>query len=491
MGCGDQPQEPTGGAGGTTTTAPAGGGGSGGTGGDTGGTGGTGATGGTGGTGGAMVCTPGETMDCYDGPEGTKDVGACKGGLQTCDAEGQGYGECTDQVLPAAEEDCTTPEDDDCDGEANEADAGCVCTPGETMGCYEGPDGTEGVGLCVGGQTTCDPDGKGWGPCDGQVLPAAETCNTPGDDDCDGETNEDGAGCGCVPGSVAVCYSGPPATAGVGACKTGMQMCNDMGTGYGPCMGEITPVAETCNTPVDDDCDGEVNEGGAGCVCPPNQMVSCYDGPAGTAGVGACKTGLAQCNDQGTVLGGCVGDVVPVPETCNTPVDDDCDGQTNESGAGCVCLPNSVAPCYTGPAGTEGVGACTGGMKTCNAQGTAYGACTGEVLPVAEVCGNFVDENCNGQANEGCPLVSYATDVKPIFANRCGPCHTGNGSGGHNIGLNYADTQLASYYCPGHTKGYCALVRIQDGSMPAGNPGSVPAAEQATIQAWIAGGQQP
>jgi hypothetical protein len=68
---------------------------------------------------------------------------------------------------------------------------------------------------------------------------------------------------------------------------------------------------------------------------------------------------------------------------------------------------------------------------------------------------------------------------------------------------SYSDTQLASYYCPGKTKGACALVRIQNGTMPYGkgcsgnpaddsaNPACLTAAEQDTIQSWIAGGQKP
>lgn len=136
--------------------------------------------------------------------------------------------------------------------------------------------------------------------------------------------------------------------------------------------------------------------------CTPGATEPCYSGPAGTAGVGICKAGTATCNALGTALGPCVGEVLPVTETCLTPADDDCDGQTNESGAGCVCLPNSTTSCYTGPAGTQGVGACKAGTATCNAQGTALGPCTGQVTPVPETCMTPVDDNCNGQVNEGC-----------------------------------------------------------------------------------------
>ncbi len=138
----------------------------------------------------------------------------------------------------------------------------------------------------------------------------------------------------------------------MGACNGGTKTCNGQGTAYGSCVGEVMPVAETCNTPVDDDCNGQTNEGGAGCVCAPNSTASCYDGPAGTQGVGACHAGTKTCNALGTAYAACAGEVTPTTETCNTPVDDDCNGQTNEGGAGCVCAPNATASCYDGPAGT-------------------------------------------------------------------------------------------------------------------------------------------
>lgn len=55
------------------------------------------------------------------------------------------------------------------------------------MPCYNGPDGTEGVGECKGGVRTCDPSGDFYGPCAGQVTPTAKNCATPNiDESCDG-----------------------------------------------------------------------------------------------------------------------------------------------------------------------------------------------------------------------------------------------------------------------------------------------------------------
>ncbi len=131
------------------------------------------------------------------------------------------------------------------------------CTPGEVISCYTGAPETEGIGTCVPGGTTCLPDDNGYGPCDGEVLPSEERCATPGDDDCDGLTNEDGPDCSCTPGQTLDCYSGPPSTQNVGICQSGSQSCNQEGTGYGACVGEITPKAEDCATAADEDCDGQ------------------------------------------------------------------------------------------------------------------------------------------------------------------------------------------------------------------------------------------
>ena len=66
-------------------------------------------------TGTAKVCEPGSARACYSGPMGTEGIGMCKGGTEVCNADGSGYGECTGEVAPKAE-DCATPEDESCDG---------------------------------------------------------------------------------------------------------------------------------------------------------------------------------------------------------------------------------------------------------------------------------------------------------------------------------------------------------------------------------------
>jgi hypothetical protein len=86
---------------------------------------------------------------------------------------------------------------------------------------------------------------------------------------------------------------------------------------------------------------------------------------------------------------------------CNT--DDDCtedlagricDALLDVCGPGCV--PDDVRDCYTGPAGTEGIGACVAGTNVCGTQGRWELACDGEVGPETEQCGNDIDDNCDG-----------------------------------------------------------------------------------------------
>lgn len=162
-------------------------------------------------------------------------------------------------------------------------------------------------------------------------------------------------------------------------------------------MGEVVPTAETCATPGDEDCDGASNEEGDGCLCVPGEVEACpYNGPAGTEGIGLCQAGSRTCEPSGVAFGACEGEVVPVLEVCATIGDDDCDGEVNEEGNDCICVPASVEACYSGPPATEGVGTCQGGLHTCEPNGLGFGSCVGEVTPAFDACSSALDENCDG-----------------------------------------------------------------------------------------------
>lgn len=72
------------------------------------------------------------------------------------------------------------------------------------------------------------------------------------------------------------------------------------------------------------------------------------------------------------------------------------------AGWDCLTLPECpegvTRACYTGPAGTQGVGLCAPGTETCEASGM-FGACVGETTPATEVC-NGQDDDCDGDVDE-------------------------------------------------------------------------------------------
>ncbi len=73
-----------------------------------------------------------------------------------------------------------------------------------------------------------------------------------------------------------------------------------------------------------------------------------------------------------------------------------CTGPDCNSG---TCNAGDMRSCYTGDPTTEGVGPCHGGTQSCDASGT-WGDCQGEVVPASEICGDMIDNNCNGQVDE-------------------------------------------------------------------------------------------
>jgi hypothetical protein len=94
---------------------------------------------------------------------------------------------------------------------------------------------------------------------------------------------------------------------------------------------------------------------------------------------------------------------VGAPETtaeiCGNGIDDDRNGIIDED---CSCAVGDTQPCGSGAA--TPLGACRRGTQTCVRSGEfgRWSTCVGEVLPQAEICGNGIDDDCNGQVDEGC-----------------------------------------------------------------------------------------
>jgi len=264
-----------------------------------------------------------------------------------------------------------------------------------------------------------------------------EECNGV-DDDCDGMVDEDFPLLGneCDDGELGICR-------GVGA-----YVCNEDGDGVA-CVIDMaggTAEMEVCND-LDDDCDGQVDEGltctGA---CTPSGPEVC-DGrdndcngavdEADPALGNPCGEDLGVCMPGGQrCVGGmlqCVGGTVPRDEVCNG-LDDDCDGEGDELaecpvGSACLeggcrrgCNPTQEFPC---PFGLECVADEDSGDSFCVP--TPCSACEPGERCIDDACVDLCDDvscgpgetcvagNCLTCARTGCP----AGEV--CFAGACQP----------------------------------------------------------------------
>ncbi len=382
------------------------------------------------------------SQTCYTGPSGTQGVGECHSGTQGCSSGA--WGACQGQQLPVTE--VCDGRDNDCDGATDENLGQTTCGLGicehTVQNCLNGTaqscdpfqgattetcngldDDCDGVsdglqracypygsgcvetngtwsceGVCKVGNQACPAGGAGtWGSCQGAVGPGTEDCNGL-DDDCDGQTDENLTQACYPPGYGAATGCSTPGSC-LGACREGSRVCSS--GGWGACQGAVTPAAESCNG-IDDDCDGQTDE---------NLTRACQV----SNGFGTCQ-GVETCSAGS--WSGCTAQT-PASETCNG-LDDDCNGQTDE---------NLTRTCYSGAAGTQGVGQCQAGTETCAAG--SWGSCQGEVTPVTETC-NGLDDDCDGATDENLTEACYDG---PSGTDGVGLCHAGqractNGSWG-------------------------------------------------------------
>ena len=165
------------------------------------------------------ACGPGDTQYCYDGPDGTKDVGTCMQGTQVCqhDASGAGYvwGPCAGEVTPATNDSCDMGNDATCNSMPNE---GCDCIDGDTSDCGSK---LHLLGNCAAGITKCV--NGAWSTCS-VGMKANDGCDAGDDATCNGSANE---GCPCVNNQTQSC--GTNAT----GCTLGTQTCQ--GGNWGTC----------------------------------------------------------------------------------------------------------------------------------------------------------------------------------------------------------------------------------------------------------------
>jgi Putative metal-binding motif len=194
-------------------------------------------------------------------------------------------------------------------------------------------------------------------------LEDAEVCYNPctpsGPEVCDNVDND-------CDGQVDEGTGGTPCDTGVpGICADSTSVCT---AGVLQCPQTIFPGTETCNN-LDDDCDGAVDEGTGGAPC-----------DTGVPGVCApstqvCSGGTLQCPQT----------IFPGTETCNN-LDDDCDGAVDEGTGG--------SPCMTGL-----LGVCAPGTNQCQSGSLV---CVQDNSGGPEVC-NGLDDDCDGSTDQGNP----------------------------------------------------------------------------------------
>jgi hypothetical protein len=386
--------------------------------------------------------------------------GGCSRCVPACDHDGDGTcsgnpgddqpgGDCDDNnpaVHPGATEICGNAIDEDCNSHQDEGcrpcttDAQCpgleACVAGvcelcdatcDAAGCSFGtipgrcvPFGrgcahcvpacdSDGDGFCPGTRTDNQPDGD----CDDRnpaVSPdAVEICGNNIDDDCDGKVDEICSACTtdqqcpaqrrCVAGLCAAC----PAACTPQTCRFGT-MATDGGAGV---AGRCVPQGNGCSVCVPD-CDSD----GDG-YCPGSPA----DGQPG-----------GDCNDDDPLIHPDAVEICGnrIDENCNDHRDEGCqpcntDGDCTTGMEACIegacalCGTCEPADCPSGRCVNQGRG-CRRCAPDCDQDGDGYcpgmsgaqpGGDCNDADPRAnpgarEICGNGVDDDCNGRVDDGC-----------------------------------------------------------------------------------------
>ncbi|MDA8141827.1 MAG: putative metal-binding motif-containing protein [Desulfobacteraceae bacterium] len=358
-------------------------------------------------------------------------VGACAGntGTQTC-VNGQMVDSCN--PLAGATAEVCDGLDNNCNGTADDG-ISCACINGATRNtaCGVGACAATGTETCVNGAWANNTCVAG--------TPTAEVCDGI-DNNCNGTVDD---------GIAAV-----PSTCGIGDCaRTGESTC--VGGHMVDSCTAGTPTAEVCDGR-DNNCNGAVDDGIA------ETPTSC--------GVGHCaSTGVLSCVD-GAVVDTCQAGT-PTPEVCDG-VDNNCNGLVDDG------IATTPTTCGVGACASEGTFACVNGTMT--------DSCVAGT-PTAEIC-DGIDNNCNGQVDEGVTLTFYQDADGDGYGNPAvttTACTAPAGYVANNTDCNDANAAVhpgATELCSNNIDDNCdGLVDSQDtvACAPAGPP-DVPTGVSAT-----------
>ena len=287
-------------------------------------------------------------------------------------------------------------------------------------------------GECHTGTQTCA--NNVWSSCQGGILPVAEVCDGK-DNDCNGKF-DDGIVCECDPNSPPL-----PCGSNVGMCKKGHQECVKTGDGYRwgtECLEEVKSREEHCDN-LDWDCDG-VKHNGFSLMTDPNNCGACGVSCARSGSIGHCSAGVCKYECQlgyydldGKPENGCeylCPYTKPLAAEIANGLDDNCNGLVDEGfnldtdavncgKAGRKCqFENAVSSCVDGDCR---VASCKTGYVDLDKD--PWNGCEKQCSKTSnsEICGNKLDDNCNGEVDEGCDC--DPADTTPVeCGNNTGIC---------------------------------------------------------------------
>jgi len=272
-----------------------------------------------------------------------------------------------------------------------------VCQEGQTLcggACSFPPPAELNTGVCTGMTKRCE--GGLWVPPSYELISGygEESCDQL-DNDCDGRIDEE-------------LINPPRSTLQEGVCAGSVQRCAE-GRWQEPDYSLIPDYHEPDDLDgIDNDCDGAVDE---------DQICACMGTEVEAQVCGACGVRERTCQD------GCAWGEW---------------GSCDESSGECIPGDRTQRSC-----GDSAVGACRMGVqyKTCTSECRwgPWEECEGAVYPSPELCGNLVDEDCNGVVERNLDVIEQMNGSN----DTCRTCYR------FNFNLNQETTRTINRYIEG------------------------------------------